>query len=405
MTATQTAMERSRNGMMSAQRSYLDWNATAPARPEAVDAVARAMSLSGNPSSVHAEGRAARAAMERAREQVARLVNAASRMVVFTSGGSEANAFALTPSLTLNDKRPTTRLLFSATEHPCVREGHRFAKGDAREIPVSSNGIVDVEALRAVLAEPSEGRALVSVHFANNETGVIQPIAGIGLICREMDALLHVDAVQAAGKIAIDMTTLGVDVLTLSAHKLGGPKGVGAVVFGSDRIEVRERLIRGGGQEKGARAGTENVAGIVGFGVAAGLALAELGHEAGRLAALRDTLEARISALSPETVIFGAGSLRLPNTSCFATPQVRAENALISIDLAGVSISSGSACSSGKVRASHVLEAMGVPADLAQGALRVSLGRTTTEAETNHFLAAYTQVLAALSHRKAQAAA
>jgi cysteine desulfurase len=391
--------------MMSAARSYLDWNATAPARPEVVDAVARAMLLSGNPSSVHAEGRAARAAMERAREQVAQLVNARARMVVFTSGGSEANAFALTPSLTLNDKRPTTQLLMSATEHSCVRDGHRFANASATEIPVLPNGIIDLDALKAALAEPRDGRALVSVHFANNETGVIQPIAEIGLLCREMDALLHVDAVQAAGKVAIDMTTLGVDVLTISAHKLGGPKGVGAVVFGSDRIEVRERLIRGGGQEKGARAGTENVAGIVGFGTAAELALAERGAEAIRLAVLRDDLEARLLAMSPETVIFANGAPRLPNTSCFATPQVRAENALISMDLAGVSISSGSACSSGKVKPSHVLAAMGVLQDLAQSAIRVSLGRTTTEAETNHFLAAYAKVVAALSHRKAQAAA
>jgi cysteine desulfurase len=391
--------------MSSATRSYLDWNATAPARPEVVEAVMRAMTLCGNPSSVHAEGRAARAAMERAREQVAKLVNAPARMAVFTSGGSEANAFALTPSLTLNDKRPTTRLLLSATEHPCVRDGHRFAKADARDIPVTVDGLINLDALRGALAEPCAGRALVSVHFVNNETGVIQPIAEIGLICREMDALLHVDAVQAAGKIAIDMSTLGVDVLTISAHKFGGPKGVGAVVFGSDRIEVRERLIRGGGQEKGARAGTENVAGIVGFGVAAEAALAELEAEAIRLAALRDDLEAQLIAISPETVIFGHGAPRLPNTSCFSTPQVRAENALISMDLAGVSVSSGSACSSGKVKPSHVLAAMGVLPEVALGALRVSLGRTTTEADTTRFLTAYTRVLAGVNARKAQAAA
>jgi cysteine desulfurase len=391
--------------MTGAARSYLDWNATAPARPEVVDAVACAMSLSGNPSSVHTEGRAARAAMERAREQVAKLVGAAARMVVFTSGGSEANVFALTPSLTLDDRRPTARLLYSATEHSCVRDGHRFADRDTRIIPVAADGVVDLEALKALLAEPCEGRTLVSVHFANNETGVIQPIVEIGLVCRQANALLHVDAVQAAGKVAIDISTLGVDVLTLSAHKLGGPKGVGAVVFGSGRIEVRERLIRGGGQEKGARAGTENVAGIVGFGVAAEAARAELADEGSRQATLRDALEAELRALSPETSVFGAGAPRLPNTSCFATPQVRAESALISMDLAGVSVSSGSACSSGKVRPSHVLAAMGVSADLAAGAIRISLGRTTTEAETNHFLAAYAKVLAGLSNRRAQAAA
>jgi cysteine desulfurase len=217
--------------------------------------------------------------------------------------------------------------------------------------------------------------------------------------------LLHVDAVQAAGKIEIDMSTLGADVLTLSAHKLGGPKGVGAVVFGSGRIEVRERLIRGGGQEKGVRAGTENVAGIVGFGVAAEAARAEIAAEGGRQSALRDRLERDLLALSPETELFGQEAPRLPNTSCFATPQVKAENALIFLDLAGVSVSSGSACSSGKVRASHVLAAMGVPVDLASGALRISLGRDTSAADIDAFLAAYTRVLVALTDRKAEAAA
>jgi cysteine desulfurase len=392
--------------MTSAGRSYLDWNATAPMRAEVIEAVARAMLLTGNPSSIHAEGRAARGAIEQAREEVGALVRAPGRMVVFTSGGSEANAFALTPSLTLGDKVPTTRLLMSATEHACVREGHRFPKEAVGIIPVSAAGVVDIDALRDALAAMPQGeRALVSVHFANNETGVIQPVAEIGLICRQAGALLHVDAVQAAGKVDIDMTTLGADVLTLSAHKLGGPKGVGAVVFGSGRIEVRERLIRGGGQEKGARAGTENVAGIVGFGVAAAAARAELAAESLHQSALRDRLERDLLALAPGTILFGSAAARLPNTSCFATPQVKAEYALIFLDLAGVSASSGSACSSGKVRASHVLAAMGVPADLAAGALRVSLGRGTTAADIDVFLAAYTRVLMALTDRKAEAAA
>ena len=391
--------------MMSAERSYLDWNATAPVRAEVVDAVLRAMSLCGNPSSVHTEGRAARAAMERAREQVGKLVNAPSRMVVFTSGGSEANAFALTPSLTLSDRKPTTRLLMSATEHVCVREGHRFGNDDVGIIPVSASGVVDMAWLKQELAKPHVGRTLVSVHVANNETGVIQPISQIGLMCREMDALLHVDAVQAAGKIMIDMSTLGADVLTLSGHKIGGPKGVGAVVFGSDRIEVRDRLIRGGGQEKGARAGTENVAGIVGFGIAAMAALDEMTGEAERQSILRDQLEVGLQAQSPETVIFGSSAPRLPNTSCFATPQVRAENALILLDLAGVSVSSGSACSSGKVKPSHVLAAMAVPPDMASAAIRVSLGRMSTDVDVARFLSAYANVLAGVNSRKAQAAA
>ncbi len=391
--------------MMNATRSYLDWNATAPVRAEVVDAVVRALSLCGNPSSVHHEGRAARAAVEHAREKVGKLVNAPSRMVIFTSGGSEANSFALTPALTLADSRPTTRLLMSTTEHPCVREGHRFNADAVGVIPVSSDGVVDLAWLRLALARAEGGRTLVSIHFANNETGVIQPIAEIGLICREMDALLHVDAVQAAGKVPIDMTTLGVDVLTLSAHKIGGPKGVGAVVFGSDRIEVKDRLIRGGGQEKGARAGTENVSGIVGFGVAAQSAFAELEAEAQRQSALRDQLEAGLREQSPETMFFGASAPRLPNSSCFATPHVRAENALILLDLAGVSVSSGSACSSGKVKPSHVLAAMAVSPDMASAAIRVSFGRTSTDVDVARFLKAYANVLAGVDARKAQAAA
>lgn len=390
--------------MTGAERSYLDWNATAPMRPEAAEAMLRALALVGNPSSIHAEGRAARAAVERAREQVARLVSAPARLVVFVSGGSEANAFCLSPSFGLGDGRLARRLIVGATEHPCVREGHRFAPGAVTELPVDADGLVDLDALRSALAA-GEGRALVSVHLANNETGVVQPIAEIALICRQADALLHVDAVQAAGKVAIDMTTLGADALTLSAHKLGGLKGVGAVVFGSDRVEVTDRLVRGGGQEKGARAGTENVPGIVAFGAACEAAHAELEAEAVRQLELRDALEHRLSSLAPSAVVFGRGAPRLPNTSCFATPGFGAEKLLILLDLAGVSVSSGSACSSGKVKPSHVLLAMGVDPGLAAGALRVSLGRLTGEADINRFCEAYAKALASLDARKAQAAA
>jgi cysteine desulfurase len=388
--------------MASAGRSYLDWNATAPLRAEASRAVVAALELAGNPSSIHAEGRAARATVEKAREQVARLVNALPRLVGFTSGGSEANVLCLTPTFRLGRQPDSAGLLMSATEHACVRDGHRFAA--AAVIPVDDRGLVDLGWLEAELKRCS-GPVLVSVHLANNETGVIQPIADMALICRQAGARLHVDAVQAAGKILIDMTTLGADAITLSAHKLGGPKGVGAVVFGSDTVEIGDRLIRGGGQEKGLRAGTENVAGIAGFGAAAEAAMAEIDAEGTRLADLRDRMEAGLRALAPDTQVFGAGAPRLPNTSCFATPGVKAETALILLDLAGVSVSSGSACSSGKVRESHVLAAMGVPPQVSGGALRVSLGRTTVADDVDRFLAAYTKVLAARAPRATQAAA
>lgn len=388
---------------MGDERSYLDWNATAPVRPEVAEAVTRALALVGNPSSVHAEGRAARAAVERAREQVARLVNAPARRVVFTSGGSEANALALTPSLGLGDGQASVHLVMSATEHTCVRDGHRFGQA-VTWLAVGRDGVVDLDALARELAVERGGRVLVSVHLANNETGVIQPIEAIALMCRQAGALLHVDAVQAAGKVPIDMSTLGADVISLSAHKIGGLKGAGALVFGSDRVEIRERLIVGGGQERGYRAGTENVPGIVGFGVAAEAARNEIGTAAAHAVALRDALEQHVMELAPDTVVFGAGVSRLPNTSCFATPCVRAENALILLDLAGVSVSSGSACSSGKVKSSHVLAAMGVDPGLAVAALRVSVGPATSQADVDRFLGAYAKVLAVAVVRKAAAA-
>ncbi len=394
--------------MAAAARSYLDWNATAPLRPEAHEAMIAAFALPGNPSSVHAEGRAARALVEKAREQIAALVGAEPRRVVFTSGGTEANVTALSPSVGLGDRKPTTHLAMSATEHACVRDGHRFAADTVSILPVDQRGLVSVEGLRerlGALRGVATGRTLVSVHMANNETGVVQPIAELALVCREMDALLHVDAVQAAGKIAIDMTTLGADLLTLSAHKLGGPKGVGALVFGSDRVEIRDRLLVGGGQERGARAGTENVAGIVGFGAAAQAAAAELSVQAIRQQGLRDRLEGALAAIAPDAIFAGAGAPRLPNTTCVLTPGLKAESALILMDLAGVSVSSGSACSSGKIKPSHVLSAMGFEPALAESALRISLGRETGDADIEVCAAAYAKAQAAAPGRKALLAA
>jgi cysteine desulfurase len=396
------------------RRIYLDHNATVPVQPDVVVAVAQALSLA-NPSSVHTEGRAARAAVEQARARVAALVRASSRHVVFTSGGTEANVTVLVPGLRERDESagPSSckamLLLMSETEHPCVREGHRFGPDNVEHIPVGRDGLVDLGWLEARLtrfeAEFPGQRAMISVHLANNETGVIQPVRAISELARRFDALVHCDGVQAAGRIDIDITRLDVDILTLSAHKLGGPKGVGAIVFRNGRLYLAEKLLRGGGQEVGWRAGTENVAGIIGFGVAAEIAAGALATERSRLSQLRDELERRVVACAPETIIFGKSVPRLPNTSAFATPGVSAETALIQLDLAGISISSGSACSSGKVKQSHVLRAMGVASELSKGALRVSLGWTTTAEDIDWFIDAYTQMIVALLERHKQAAA
>jgi cysteine desulfurase len=400
---------------VTAGRAYLDHNATTPVRPEAAAAVAHALALPGNPSSVHGEGRAARAALERARDQVAGLVGAVASNVVFTSGGTEANVTVLSPALMACDggrdcvRTPATLLLYSATEHACVREGHRFPVGATEAIPVDADGIVDLAWLDARLAhfgaDHPGARALVSIHLANNETGVIQPVAEAAQIVHRHGGLLHSDAVQAAGKIAVDIAALGADVLTLSAHKIGGPKGIGAIVLRTGALELADKLMRGGGQERGWRAGTENLSGIIGFGAAAESASQALASESGRLAALRDRLEAGLLALAPDTAIFGRAAPRLPNTCAFATPGLRAETALIKLDLAGVALSSGSACSSGKVRRSHVLDAMGVDPAMSAGALRASLGWTTCEADIDLSLAAYGQLVAAHTARSAKAAA
>jgi cysteine desulfurase len=385
-------------------RSYLDYNATAPLRPEVAGAVVRALELVGNPSSVHAEGRAARAAVEGAREKVARLVGAEPKNVIFTSGGTEAASAVLSPALhRLGENAGTSLLLANAGEHPCVLEGHRFGQA-AERIPIGRDGVIDLGWLEARLECGSGEPSLVSLQTANNETGVVQPVPAAAALVHRHRGLIHTDAVQAAGKIPIDMATLGADVLTLSAHKLGGPKGVGAIVFASDYIRPGEALLRGGGQERGFRAGTENVAGVVGFGVAAEIAARDLQSEAMRLARLRQACEAELIRIAPNTVIFGASVERLPNTLAFAIPGVRAETALMAFDLDGVAVSSGSACSSGKVRRSHVLEAMDVPAPLAEGALRVSLGWNSSEEDVKIFAAACERLVATLYKLRATAA-
>jgi cysteine desulfurase len=390
--------------MTASERVYLDWNATAPLHPEAAQALARALDVPGNPSSVHAEGRAARALVEDAREAVAALVGASAGDVVFTSGGTEAAALVLSPGFRrAGEPAGAARLLVGATEHPCVLEGHRFPLEAVERIPVDGRGIVDLAWLARRLSDLAPARALVSIHLANNETGVIQPVAEAAALARAHGGLVHTDAVQAAGRVAVDLAALGVDALTLSAHKIGGPKGVGALVLAGEGT-LLDGLVRGGGQERGRRAGTENTPGIAGFGAAARAARRDLLGGAERLRSLRDAFEAAIRRVAPDTVILGEGAPRLPNTVLFAKPGLRAETALIAFDLAGVALSSGSACSSGKVRRSHVLEAMGVAPDLAEGALRLSVGRETRPESVEIFVAAFENALAALHKGKARAA-
>jgi cysteine desulfurase len=390
--------------MRPATRSYLDHNASAPVRPEVAEAVARALELPGNPSSVHAEGRAARAALERARAQVAALAGADPAQVLFTSGGTESAAAILTPGMRRVGEAGATRLLVGAAEHPCVLEGHRFEAARVERVAVDGDGVLCLSDLRRRLDAGEGETVLLSLQTANNETGVIQPVAKAAALVRERGGLLHTDAVQAAGKMPLRLADLGADAVTLSAHKIGGPKGVGAVVLASDRIEIAERLLRGGGQERGRRAGTENLPGIVGFGAAAEIAGRDLPSEASRLAALRDEAEAELLRLAPDAAIFGRAAERLPNTLAFAVPGLKAETALILFDLNGVSVSSGSACSSGKVKRSHVLDAMGVEPALAGGAIRVSFGWNSGREDVFRFAEACETVLAALYARKATAA-
>jgi cysteine desulfurase len=380
-------------------RAYLDWNATAPLRPQARCAIEAALDLVGNPSSVHADGRAARALVEGAREQVAALVGAQARNVIFTSGGTEANALALTPSLTPGEARGRDRALISAIEHPSVRSGGRFPQQLREDVPVTREGVVDLVWLTERLDALSGSAPLVSVMLANNETGVIQPVAQVAEVTHAAGGLLHVDAVQAAGRIPCDIKSLGADLLTLSAHKLGGPKGVGALILADQDLHIGDPLIRGGGQERSSRAGTENVSGIAGFGAAAQAVRAGLTDEAGDMARARERLEAGLRAAAPAAVIFGATAPRVPNTTLVAMPGMKAETALIALDLEGVSVSSGSACSSGKVAPSHVLAAMGVAPELALGAVRISLGPTTTEEEIEIFLNAWMKRVMGLSRR------
>ncbi len=376
-------------------RVYLDWNATAPLRPEARAAMVAALDCIGNPSSVHAEGRAARRIVEDARAAIAAATGAQPRNVVLTSGGTEANALALMPGVRRGASRPLQRVLVSAIEHPSVLAGGGFASEAMVAVPVTGTGTVDLERLRALLAET--GPALVSVMLANNETGAIQPVAEIAALTHAAGGLLHVDAVQAFGKIDCNINALDCDLLVVSSHKVGGPKGAGALVLAED-VVLPAALIRGGGQERGRRAGTENVIAAAGFGAAVTATIAAMDADVSRMWQLRDKLEAGIKAVEG-TVIFAEGQPRLPNTTLFAAPGIKAETAVIGFDLEGVAVSSGSACSSGKVQPSHVLAAMGIPPALAGGAIRLSLGWLTTPEDVESCIKVWRK-LAKTLHRK-----
>jgi cysteine desulfurase len=375
--------------------TYLDHNATSPLRPEARAAMERAMEIGGNPSSIHAAGRAARALIEKAREQVAALANARPQDVIFTSGGTEANASALSGAIygAIDQDDRFTRLFVSAIEHDSVlANAHALAERVAglriATIPVTADGAIDTEALRVMLRE-GKGRTLIAAQAANNETGVIQPVAEIARLAKDANALLLVDAIQAAGKIELNIDA---DYLSLSSHKIGGPQGVGALIVREGTPFAAQVL--GGGQERNHRAGTENVIGVAGFGAAAAAAKANL-----PTAVLRDRFERDMTKLG--VTVFGAKADRLANTSNFALPEITAETALMALDLDGVMVSSGAACSSGKVKTSHVLKAMNVADDMAARALRVSFGWNSTEADVDAAVAAFSKLLSRVHPRAA----
>ena len=369
---------------------YLDYNASALVRPEVQAAMAEALADNGNPSAVHAAGRRARARVETARARVADLVGADAQSVVFSSGGTESNAQAIASALAAGCER----LIVCASEHPCVAEAAIASGKPVKVLPVDGRGVIDLRKLSELLRAP--GKAVVAIHHANNESGVIQPIREAATLVREAGGWLHVDAIQSAGKIPVSMAALKADTLTLSAHKLGGPQGVGALVLGDGRSAVQ--IVRGSGQERGLRAGTENVPGIHGFGIAAECAVRDL-PTAQSHAAWRDAAEAAVEAAG--AVIIGKGAPRLPNTLFLSVPDWESPQALIVLDLDGVMVSAGSACSSGKTKPSRTIVAMG-RMDLATGGVRVSGGWGTAEDDWSRFAAAWTKAYETHRARQAQ---
>lgn len=388
---------------MNDRLTYLDYNATVPVKPDVLARVAEVLGIGGNPSSVHRAGRLARAAVDQARDAVADLVGAEPEQVLFTSGATEANTLAIR-SLAAGAVRAqraaaAARILISAIEHDSV-VGAAYAAGlPVEEIPVQATGIVDLAALERMLG--AGGPAVVVLMLANNETGVIQPVAAAAALAHSVGGWLHCDAVQGPGRVPVDFAALSADTLTLSSHKLGGPQGVGALVV--RHLSLVSPQFVGGGQERGLRAGTENVAGIAGFGVAARLSANDL-LLSNEISVLRNDLEAALQQVAPDVQVFGAGAERLPNTSCFALAGIAAETQVIALDLAGVAVSTGAACSSGKVRTSRALRAMGAPADIADCAIRVSLGWNTRRADIDRFLGAWSELIDRRRRREPKAA-
>jgi cysteine desulfurase len=387
-------------------RVYLDYNATSVPRVSAKEAMTAAMLAPANASSVHTEGRAARAIVEHARHQLSVLIGAQTEAIFFTSGATESNATALSPELELAGKPARFDvLLLSGVEHPAVRAGGSFKQEQIEYVPVDANGVIVLDALKEALAAHKKAgrRAFVSLMAANNETGVLQPLRAAADIVHAHDGVFHSDAVQVIGKIPFDLRESGVDILSITSHKLGGPQGVGAVVT-AHRDTRLPAIMRGGGQERGRRQGTESVAAIAGFGAAATEAGQTLTPEGSRLGALRAKIEEGIRSIAKDAVIFGERAARLPNTTFFATPGVTAETALIVLDLDGVAISAGSACSSGKSAASPTLQAMGVSSEIGRCAMRVSTGWNTTDADVTQFLNTFAKVYTSLNKRGAKAA-
>lgn len=388
-------------------RVYLDYNASAPLLEPVKAAMIEAFEVFGNGSSVHNQGREVHSRIETAREQLAKMVGARAQDVIFTSGGTEANNLALTPSLFPKDLQAQARLYVSAIEHPSVLNGMRFEKDQITVIPVTRDGVVDVEWLRAELLSSEEEPVkinkneppkkvikpiLVSVMAANNETGIVQPIAEIAEIVHEAGGLLHSDCVQVLGKMPLPLPMTNADLISVSAHKIGGPQGVGALIMRDASVVLRDPLVAGGGQELKRRGGTENMAGIVGFGAAAEVVTETQAANQARVRKLRDELEAGILEISPDAIVFGKDQERLGHVCCFAVPDFSAETQVIQFDLMNICISSGSACSSGKVEHSHVLKAMAVKENISHAALRISLGNQSNSSDIDKFLKAWESI-------------